>query len=88
MYDLERKDSSTNFSFFLETRKRGKRKTQQRAPLNYTGICDNGNGGNERTTRDGGRVKTETILSKRILRAQVSSAFATKRKMRAPRKPA
>lgn len=33
------------------------------------------------TTRDGGReVKTETILSKRILRAQVSSAFATKRK--------
>lgn len=49
MYDLERKDSSTNFSFFLETRKRGeKKKTQQRVPLNYTGICDNGNGGNER----------------------------------------
>lgn len=80
MYDLKRKDFSTNFSFFLLSRDEKEKSSAMsstklhRDAIMVTEVT-------RETTRDGGReVKTETILSKRILRAQVSSAFATKRK--------
>lgn len=70
-----------NFSFFLLSRDEKEKKNPamsstklHRDAIMVTEVT-------RETTRDGGReVKTETILSKRILRAQVSSAFATKRK--------
>lgn len=80
MYDLNRKDSSTNFSFSLLSRdEKEKNPAMSSTKLHRDAIMVTEV--TRETTRDGGReVKTETILSKRILRAQVSSAFATKRK--------
>lgn len=81
MHDLKRKDTSTQFLLLLLVTRRERKKNPamsstklHRDAIMVTEVT-------RETTRDGGReVKTETILSKRILRAQVSSAFATKRK--------